>query len=346
MISLDELKDLLPYQFRSDKELANSVLELVDLFNYKREAMGEYLENRRLVSAYVLFYFTTNLPKLNALINLYPQLKSDFENSTFVDIGTGPGTFLSAYYKLFGTKKKAYGIEISKTMQQVAYDLLDEICPGHQTEFISGNYNFPKDTLLTFTNSFNEMGVEKALDYVRDYGRSKILFIEPGTKETFQKMMVMRDELIERGYDVVYPCPSNQACPWATSKDDWCHQFVQLKHDESVERLCQLVQKDRRLQSVCLFYFVKNSAAQEVNRVVRKYPFQKHAVVFDICSHKDGANQVMKFESLKRKYSKSDLKVLDEISSGEEIQISVEKELKDGTYRGEILNFRKINSDQ
>jgi ribosomal protein RSM22 (predicted rRNA methylase) len=338
MISLDKIKESALYSFKSEKELVDSIHELVHLFNYERHSISAYLENPRLVSAYAMFYMSTNIGKLQQILNLIPVLKQDLEELTFVDIGSGPGTFLYEYKKIAMTQKKVYGVEISQAMRDFSQQFLGSYFNENEFEISSEVPKIKDATLICFTNSFNEMGVEKALSYIKRLNPKAILFIEPGTKETFQKILEIREKLILDDFAVEYPCPSSGSCPLINSSKDWCHQFVRLNHSDEIKRLCQLVQKDRSLQSLSLFYFRTQENSKHSTRILRKYPHQKHGIVLDICRFEDNFNKLYKFESLKRNYSKSQFKKYDKMMAGEEIDFEVTKIINDHLIRGKIID--------
>src|SRR5690606_20916328 len=107
-------------------------------------------------------------------------------------------------------------------------------------------WNTPKEKFLLFGHSANEMGAEVASQYIDKINPQHILFIEPGTKDFFPEMLKIRQYLLENGYTTLYPCPNQEACPMQGS-DDWCHQFIQIKQDDEIERISQMARKDRKL---------------------------------------------------------------------------------------------------
>ncbi len=63
----------------------------------------------------------------------------------------------------------------------------------------------------------------KYLDAGLKKGKRLITLIEPATQDLARAAMELRDELVERGYRVLYPCPHQEACPMLERSRDWCY---------------------------------------------------------------------------------------------------------------------------
>lgn len=329
-MNLKELESELVYKFRNEAELIKSVKELSLNFTQNRNDIGNYLEDPRLVSAYVMFYLTTNIPKLPILLD---RIKTEqFKYYDVIDVGCGPGTYLFAWSDYFkkNFKGKLYGVDTSATMRKQGELLRKNFFPKGNIEFLDNEMDLPKKEnprLLIFTNSFNEMDIEIAKAYVKNINPDVIMFLEPGTKDSFHNVMNYRKELLDSGFNVNYPCSQNMECPLL--EDDWCHQYANVKLDPDVERLTQLVKKDRRHQPVLFHVYSKVSESKSEYMILQKLGESKFGFEWRICFD----NKVEVYQLLKRGLSKSEQKRVLGITAGDVVNFSVDKVLGDEKIR-------------
>ena len=183
------------------------------------------------------------------------------------------------------------------------------------------------------------MGNEKALIYLKKLDADKVLFVEPGTKAFFHQYLELRSELIKKDYNCLYPCPSNGLCPME-GLDDWCHQYVKVKHDLEVERLTQLSHKNRKWLPLTIGLYAKEENANwstNEGRVVRTYPSTKFSLEWDICSIKSEQNVLEHFQVMKRGLAKRRVKELDEAIAGGKFKFVLDRELGDNKYRVKLV---------
>ena len=184
-MDLNNLLPLLIYKFKSESDLVKAIEELSLKFTQKREQISDYLKDERLTSAYTAFYLTTNMPKLEAVFKWMPETwLAQIKNSTFIDVGAGPGTFSLAFREWAEVPVKVMQIETSPVMRDQAKRIWEGLYPDEKLLLKAEG-----ETFLFFGHSANEMGVEAALRYVKEYNPDHILFIEPGTKEFFPQML-------------------------------------------------------------------------------------------------------------------------------------------------------------
>jgi ribosomal protein RSM22 (predicted rRNA methylase) len=324
------LTKILPYlvfDFKNERDLLLAIEELSLKFTQKRELISDYLNDKRLASAYTAFYLITNAPKLEAVLNWMPPLFVDrLKSSTLIDLGAGPGTFSLAFREFVGQTVKIVQIETSSIMREQAKKLWDGLYSGEtllQSEYAK---LIPEgDKFLLFGHSANEMGPAQALRYIKDIQPDHILFIEPGTKDFFPQMLKIRDELIAEGFQILFPCPSSALCPLASSDNDWCHQFIHIKQNSEIERISQLVKKDRRHLPLTVHAFTRRNFATETTvRVIRVFPETKFSFEWEVCE----LNVVKRYQIMKRGLSRSALKQLEDVLSGASLVVEVEKELE------------------
>lgn len=345
-MNLNELKPHLLYQFKSEAELVTAIEKLSKNFTVSRERIRDYGLDNRLVSAYVSFYLTTNFPKWNQVLDkmeISTEYLADFE---ILDIGAGPGTFILAALEN-NPEQDIIGIETSQLMRRQGDILLKAFYPNRNIPFYPSGLKVPKakkKRMGVFGHSANEMDVKYILDLIDKLELSEVIFIEPGTKEFFAKALEVRTTLIDKGFGIEYPCASAANCPMQ-GIDNWCHQFIYLRQEDDVQRLTQLVRKDRRLLPQTLMHF-KNSKVESktLKRVVRVYKPSKFSLDYEICSIKSSnsddaleENYLHDLQQLTRGMKKKQIKELNKIYSGDQIQYKIIKELENGLVRGDII---------
>jgi hypothetical protein len=343
-MNLNELKPHLLYQFNSEAELVTAIEKLSKNFTVSRERIRDYGLDNRLVSAYVSFYLTTNFPKWNQVLEKMKITTDYLAEFEIVDIGAGPGTFILAALEN-NPDQDIIGIETSQLMRRQGDVLLKAFHPERNIPFYPTGLKVPKagkKRLGVFGHSANEMDTKYILDLIVKLELSEVIFIEPGTKEFFAKALDIRSALVEKGFGIEYPCASSAACPMQ-GIDNWCHQFIYLRQEDDVQRLTQLVRKDRRLLPQTLMHFKSTKVEpKDLKRVVRVYKPSKFSLDFEICSVKSsgeelGENYLHDLQQLTRGMKKKQTKELNKIYSGDQIRYKIVKELENGIVRGDII---------
>jgi ribosomal protein RSM22 (predicted rRNA methylase) len=325
------LVNILPhlnYQFKTEHELVSSIEELSRNFTTNRVDLNAYLKDERLTSAYTAFFLTTNIPKLRSLFHWLPEeFLSSLKNVTFFDVGAGPGTFSIAFREWLGHSiKKSVQIETSEVMRSQGRKLWQGLFPGENSEWWeriqSGDSS---EKLMLFGHSANEMGPEKSLDYIQRLNPEHVMFIEPGTKDFFPQMLSIRSKLLASGYQILYPCPTGEECPLKKSTQDWCHQFMQVTQDPDVERLSQIVKKDRRNLPIIFHVYSRTfSSTNPLYRLVRVFPETKFSFEWEVCHQ----NMLERVQVMKRGMTKAQEKSMGQVLAGTGLELEVEKVLE------------------
>lgn len=324
-MNLSELMPHLIYQFKSESDLLKAIEEISLKFTKEREKIGDYLKDPRLVSAYTVFYLLTNIPKLNEVLKWMPEdWIQQLKKCDFVDLGAGPGTFSFAW-KEFGGEGEFYQIELSTLMKEQGKKIWEgfhkeTLRQGSRWEWTSG-----KEKFVLFGHSANEMGAKIAIEYIEKINPDHILFIEPGTKDFFPKMLEIRDYLLKKNWNVLYPCPKALECPMKNSTEDWCHQFIQVKQDAEIERISQMARKDRKLLPLTVHAYSKTFSYQNPSeRLVRVLPETKFSFEWEVCHD----NTIEHDQVMKRDLTKQQAKDLSEILAGVSIETELVKTLE------------------
>lgn len=326
-MNLERILPYLLYKFKSDDELVSSIEELSRKFTQEREKITDYLRDPRLVSAYAAFYFTTNTPKFAEILKWLPREFLDvIKTSDLVDIGAGPGTFSVAFQEW---SENLHGritqIETSELMREQAKAMWQGLYPTKTMTQSFGRNLKADNQLALFGHSANEMGAQNVLNYVHEIDPEHLIFIEPGTKTFFPEMLKIRKALLDRGYNIIFPCPNSLDCPMAASEKDWCHQFIYLKQSQDIERLSQMAKKDRRLLPLIVHVYSKKTfGVNPSERIVRVLPETKFSYEWEVCHD----NKLEHDQVMKRNLSKAGQSTLEGVLAGAAVETETEKVLE------------------
>jgi hypothetical protein len=314
-LTLSSLLPQLVYSFRTETELVAAIDELSENFTRHRERIGQYLRDPRLVAAYSAFYLLTNVPKLREVLRWMPSAwVAELKGATLVDLGAGPGTF-SLAWRQEGGEGPVYQVEQSPLMREQAARLWAGFGTGPLFQGARWEWSVPNPKLLLFGHSANEMDVATAIRYIEAVDPEHVLFIEPGTREFFAKMLELRAYLLGAGHQVLYPCPLPGDCPMRGT-EDWCHQFIHVRQDPEVERLSQMARRDRKLLPLSVQAFSRTFRSENPReRIVRVLP------EWEVCND----NQLRRYQLLNRGLAKPEAKALGELRAGEAVVTEVIK---------------------
>lgn len=315
------LKPYLLFDFKDEPDLIKAIEEVSLKFTQQRERISDYLNDPRLASAYTAFYLTTNMPKLEAVFKWMPKDWLEIlKHSTFIDVGAGPGTFSLAFREWAGVPVKAMQIETSSVMREQARKIWEGLYPDEKLLQKADG-----EKVLFFGHSANEMGPDAVLRYIKEHDPDHLLFIEPGTKDFFPQMLKIRDALVKYDFNILFPCPTAAECPLKGSSTDWCHQFIQVRQENDVERLSQMVRKDRRNLPLTVHAFSKSfSTVNPTARVVRVLPETKFSYDWESCE----LNHLERYQIMKRGLNKNQTTLLSETLAGAALEVELEKVLE------------------
>lgn len=327
-----DIKDCLPhllYQFKSEQELFEAISEVSKKFTVNRENISDYLQDERLVSAYTIYYLLTNIPKFQGILEWLPEsFVKTLKYCTFIDMGAGPGTYSFAFKTWSKSERKIYQVELSEFMKKQARLLWNGFFA--ESQLIQNiPHNILGPSVMFFGHSANEMEINTTLRYIEKVNPTHIIFLEPGTKDFFKKMLVIRNKLLTAEWNQVYPCSSNESCPME-GKDDWCHQYLHHVHSDELERVGQIVGINRRFMAMTLQIFSRDdSFSTKQSKIVQIKTETKFSYEWVICTD----NELFDVQVMKRAMSKSELKRLSSLCAGELINYQVDRTLEDKKLR-------------
>lgn len=315
---LQRLEECLLYSFSSEAELFSSIEELIDVFNFQRDKISSYGLDERLVGAYVMYFLSSNLGKWQRCLDfLSKEEQASISQTTLIDFGTGPGTYV---FSALESKHLGaiWGIDHSGLMLDQARKISESFGYQKQVQFSKSlPQKIEGECTLLFSHSANEMNKESILKKIDQVDPEYLIFLEPGTKQSFQKLKDLRENLLEN-YSILYPCLASNICP--LNEDDWCHQVIQIRQPPDVQRLCQKLKRDRNKMAICFQVYSKKKdkfLSENQARLINRRPKQKMGYRWDICKNSDGNNQFSTLDILKKDQSKEVFKSLKRTEQGD-----------------------------
>lgn len=335
------------YQFKNERELVESIKQLSLSFTSERESINQYGLNQKLVSAYTRFFLPSNIPKLEFLLAQVPELRQLLLRGNILDIGCGPGTYILALGELLGEDftHHLYGVDQSTLMLEQAEKLKEGLVAKNSLSFSTRLVESNIETLL-FGHSLNEMGAEQAMKLILKYQPNTLVFIEPGTPESFKEVLSCRKKLMACDYLPLYPCGGRaEACAYEHTEKDWCHQVLRIDLESAHERLGQMAGLKRHIATGVFHIYSKGpdaSADPHRYRILRSFLKDKGVLKFEVC---DSHHQLKKVEVLKRGLSKKELKDEAKYYPGRELYLELETTpLKNGVYRAHFKSGDKSST--
>ena len=324
----------------TESELVKNLNELSMQFTVRRGDLDRYTQDEKLVAAYSAFYLPTNMPKFKFLMDqLEPKIREQISQSHFWDFGSGPGTFSLAYLDYFSRADdlKVTLVDSSKLMLSQARLFLSSLFPKRMVKYLD---KLPKEIqgkkTLLFGHSFNEIGYQRAIEIIRQVDPDYLIMIEPGTKEVFSYINDLRIYMREHGYACLYPCLNlHSDCPMTSRLSDWCHGVMRMVHDPDLERLSQLIKKDRRNMPFIAHVYQKGSwqsdsdKGTEQARLVRFLNNSKFGFEVEVCLCKENDLVIEKIQLLKKDMTKEEIKKFENINVGSKLTFTVIKKFDD-----------------
>jgi SAM-dependent methyltransferase len=223
---------LLPDELRA---VAGAVERLSRGLTRDRELAGaRYMDEDRLLGAYLLFYWPVSYLQARGTISELPR-----RPRSALDLGSGPGPMAFAALDAGATEvvaadRSARALAAARGLARLSGEPLatrewNPTRPGALAAVAAG----ARFDLVTMGHVVNELWkgqdedrrradlLEEALGLVAPGG--SLLVIEPALRDTSRALLRVRDLLVARGYAVRAPCLFRGACPALLREADWCH---------------------------------------------------------------------------------------------------------------------------
>ena len=226
----NELKNLIETKLEgiNIKELQKNS-ENVSLKYREEERKGNRLVTEEIEA---LAYSAVRMPATyaavtTALQHTFEICNKEIESVLDVGAGTGAGTWA---VRNFMDLKNTVCIEREDVMRNLGKSLMQESeveelknVRWEKFDLVSSNLEYKADLVICsyVLNELSEADRQKALDKLWNATNKILLIIEPGTPTGFAEIKGLREMLINKGGNIVAPCPNIDKCPMP--ENDWCH---------------------------------------------------------------------------------------------------------------------------
>lgn len=217
----------------------------------------------------------------NRAPNFYPQ--------TLCDIGAGPGTATWAALDVFPEitaatlhEKDAGWLQLGKTLMEQSTRLTLKNAVWKETDLVQDN-DLGVHDLAVLSYVIGELPIEAMTRLVSQaWNVSQMLVvIEPGTPHGFERIRLVRDQLIRAGAFMVAPCPHHNKCPMANG--DWCHFAVRLERS-SLHMAVKDVSMGYEDEKYSYVAFLKSPVALPEARILRHPQHHSGHTEFVLCA--------------------------------------------------------------
>lgn len=223
---------LLPDELR---EVSAAVQRLsVGLTRDRKLAGARYLDDDRLLGAYLLFYWPVSYLQARGILSELPR-----RPRSALDLGSGPAPVAFAALdagaaEVLAADRSTRALAVARTLAVEAGEpiAVREWDPQRRGD-LAGLSRGRSFDLVTLGHVVNELFqgegaavrraalLEEALGLVAPGG--SLVVIEPALRDTSRALLEVRDVLVARGVVVRAPCLFRGACPALVRPTDWCH---------------------------------------------------------------------------------------------------------------------------
>lgn len=189
--------------------------------------------------AYALSRMPATYAAVSAVMSELAARAENYAPKTLLDAGAGPGTASWAVAEAF-PGIAATLVDHNRAFLDVAAGLAaDSAVSGvdlHHDEL--DRFGLARHDLVTCAYALTELGDAQMLAVARrlwDHCTGVLVIVEPGRPRDYERLLAVRQLLMEQGAKVIAPCPHERACP--LSAPDWCHFSVRLDRSRDHMRL-------------------------------------------------------------------------------------------------------------
>lgn len=235
-----------PFEIRNMTETAALKYDIQTLKNISQSITDKYKNNsgsgKRLVvtSAEAAVYAVVRMPATFAAVSsafshvLQTTNLSGPYSLLDVGAGTGAGTFaISSLTEL----SDVTCIERENEMRQLGQSFMKHSSQSlHNAKWISSDLlsglTQKADIVLSsyVLNEMTEQNCRNTVQMLWEHTEKMLLIVEPGTPESFSRLLKIRSQLLSYGAFIAAPCVHNNDCP--LSESDWCHFTARVQRSK------------------------------------------------------------------------------------------------------------------
>ena len=220
----------LPFELQRAIEALTETFSTKNLRSAREKVSADYRQGQR--SSFqnkeeLLSYLVTRMPATYAanreVFQAIRERLPEFQVKSLLDLGAGPGTASWAALDTFVELERLYLIE----REQNAIEIGKKLGLGHadwQCAALEDSWQTGSVDLAILSYVFAEMSQKNSLVLLERLFKEKIsliAIIEPGTPKGFEKILSFREFALQKGAQIIAPCPHHFQCPM--QGNSWCH---------------------------------------------------------------------------------------------------------------------------
>src|SRR5437763_2877493 len=179
--------------------------------------------------AYVLARMPATCAAVIASLNALCEVRPDFEPSSLLDVGAGPGTAAWASAEVFPSLRSYALLDANDALRSLALDLARNSAHLGGISYDRGEARTvlakaAAADLVVASYTIGELSdaeQQAVAALMWEKTRDTLLIVEPGTPAGYGRIIALRAQLIASGAHVAAPCPHDGRCP--LRQPDWCH---------------------------------------------------------------------------------------------------------------------------
>lgn len=210
---------------------------------YRGTAKGQFMtsETER------LSYLISRMPATYAAVSKALEAiceRASLPIHSLADLGAGPGTASWAFAEYFPDLQQFFPVEVDRELQKIgerlaSYSERDGFKRAvWQEANLEKLTSLPKADAVVFSYSMGELKSEAMpplVDLAWEAADQLLLVVEPGTPAGFERIRLIRQQLIVKGAHLIAPCPHLSACPMEGG--DWCHFAARVERSSLHRRI-------------------------------------------------------------------------------------------------------------
>jgi ribosomal protein RSM22 (predicted rRNA methylase) len=189
--------------------------------------------------AYVLVRMPATYAAVIASLNALCEIRLDFEPSSLLDVGAGPGTATWAAAEVFPSLRSFALLDANDALRSLALDLARDSTRLGDISYDRGEARVAlakaeaADLVVAsyMIGELSDAEQQAVAALMWEKTRDTLLIIEPGTPAGYGRIIALRAQLIASGAHVAAPCPHDVRCPLAAP--DWCHFTQRLQRSRA-----------------------------------------------------------------------------------------------------------------
>jgi ribosomal protein RSM22 (predicted rRNA methylase) len=116
------------------------------------------------------------------------------------------------------------------------------------------------------------------LKAVQGSGDALFAMVEPAAEQSARESIWLRDEMVNEGWGIEYPCPRSELCPMTSDGRDWCYSEFEIDRTKEMQRVEKILGVSRHTAG-CAGYVFSSSKNQSVKSQPSAKPSPSSRVV-------------------------------------------------------------------